>query len=98
MKDYKLLLIVLLIPVFLFCCADGSESTDQDINQGKKAKIRQRLQEMDQNNDGYISREEFPGKDERFNRADLDADGYISREELKTVIKKLRKDDPWMQD
>ena len=98
MKDYKLLLIVLLIPVFLFCCADGSQSTDQDVTRDKKGKIRQRLREMDQNNDGYISREEFPGKDERFNRADLDSDGYISREEVKTVIQKLRKDDPWMQE
>ena len=36
---------------------------------------------MDKNGDGKISREEFVGPEERFNKRDKDGDGFITREE-----------------
>ena len=36
---------------------------------------------MDRNGDGFVSRREFPGSDELFNKIDTDGDGLISVEE-----------------
>src|SRR5215510_5267515 len=40
-----------------------------------------RMQRMDVNNDGMISREEWQGRPEAFDRLDKNKDGLISREE-----------------
>lgn len=37
---------------------------------------------LDRNNDGVISRDEFPGADQRFNRLDTDRNGTLSRKEF----------------
>jgi hypothetical protein len=36
---------------------------------------------MDRNGDGFVSRREFPGSDELFNKIDADGDGLIRVEE-----------------
>ena len=36
---------------------------------------------MDRNGDGFVSRREFPGSNELFNKIDADGDGLISVEE-----------------
>jgi Ca2+-binding EF-hand superfamily protein len=41
-----------------------------------------RMKTMDINNDGKISRDEWKGKPEAFNRIDKNGDGSITREEL----------------
>src|SRR5215468_6743946 len=42
-----------------------------------------RMKAMDVNNDGVISRDEWKGKPEAFNRIDKNGDGKISRDEWK---------------
>src|SRR5262249_41350782 len=42
---------------------------------------RKRFQQMDTNNDGVISREEWKGRPKAFERLDKNKDGSISREE-----------------
>jgi Ca2+-binding EF-hand superfamily protein len=48
-----------------------------------RAKRRSRLWEMDADADGNISRSEWKGKEETFNRLDSNKDGLLSRDELR---------------
>jgi Ca2+-binding EF-hand superfamily protein len=45
---------------------------------------------MDRNNDGDISRSEFPGRPDVFDKLDLDHDGLISAEEAEAADKQFR--------
>lgn len=45
--------------------------------------VRGRFEGMDRNDDGRISRDEFPGNDEAFSRLDRDGDGVISGGEVR---------------
>ncbi len=59
------------------------------MGQGKRGG---RLQRLDKNHDGLISRDEFPGRDEAFRRIDLNNDGAISMDELKAARAERRKE------
>jgi len=48
------------------------------------------FRKMDRNNDGDVSRAEFPGRQEEFDRIDLDHDGLISLAEAEAIDKALR--------
>jgi Ca2+-binding EF-hand superfamily protein len=50
------------------------------------------FRKMDRNNDGDVSRREFLGTEEDFNRLDLDRDGLISAEEARRAEDGLKKD------
>ena len=52
-----------------------------------REKGRSQLQEMDTNGDGNISRSEWKGKEEIFNRLDANNDGMLSRDELRAARK-----------
>lgn len=57
-----------------------------------RQKIEERLQAMDKNGDGNISKEEFMTQAEaRFSKLDANGDGQISKEESEGLFKK-RKD------
>ncbi|MGH9768320.1 MAG: hypothetical protein ACREAB_12870 [Blastocatellia bacterium] len=60
---------------------DGSLSIEEVApagrNQGKG-----RIKQMDANNDGKISRDEWRGRDKAFGRLDANNDGVITREEI----------------
>jgi Ca2+-binding EF-hand superfamily protein len=43
---------------------------------------------MDRNGDGYVSRREFTGTVEQFDKLDVDRDGFISSEEAVKAGKK----------
>jgi Ca2+-binding EF-hand superfamily protein len=45
----------------------------------------ERLKQMDTNNDRQISRDEWKGSDEAFNRLDVNNDGVITREEIRAL-------------
>jgi hypothetical protein len=45
---------------------------------------------MDRNGDGDVSRTEFPGRPEDFDKIDLDHDGLISLEEAEAAEKQYR--------
>jgi Ca2+-binding EF-hand superfamily protein len=47
-----------------------------------RGRHRSRLREMDADADGNISRSEWKGKEEIFNRLDANEDGVVSRDEL----------------
>jgi Ca2+-binding EF-hand superfamily protein len=49
------------------------------------------FRKMDRNSDGDLSRSEFPGRPEEFNKLDLDHDGLISLEEAEAAEKHYRK-------
>ena len=52
-------------------------------NRGDRMHRGERLRAIDKNNDGQISREEWPGNQERFDRLDANHDGVITREEVR---------------
>ena len=52
-------------------------SMDEDVKQDG----RHMIEHDDQNGDGKISEEEFPGPDEHFSRIDLNGDGFIDLQE-----------------
>jgi Ca2+-binding EF-hand superfamily protein len=50
------------------------------------------FRKMDRNRDGDVSRSEFPGRPEDFDKLDLDHDGLISAEEAEAADQKFRVD------
>jgi len=48
------------------------------------------FRKFDRNGDGELSRAEFPGTQEEFDRIDTDHDGYITAEEAEAADKKMR--------
>jgi Ca2+-binding EF-hand superfamily protein len=48
------------------------------------------FRKFDRNADGELSRSEFPGAAEEFDRLDVNHDGFISLEEAEAADKKLR--------
>lgn len=53
-----------------------------------RGKHRKRLQEMDADADGSISRSEWKGKEEMFNHLDANSNGLLSRDELRAARKR----------
>ena len=64
---------------------DGFITKDELRSAAKEFRERQRnrLREMDADADGNISRSEWKGKEEIFNRLDANNDGLLSRDELR---------------
>jgi len=48
------------------------------------------LQNLDEDGDGSISREEWPGRDEMFDRLDADGDGFVTEEDLQQAQQQRR--------
>lgn len=42
-----------------------------------------RIEQLDRNGDGFLTPDEFPGREPRFKRLDVDGDGRLSRDELR---------------
>ncbi len=49
-----------------------------------------KFQRLDKNNDGKITRDEWPGRPEGFNRLDLNHDGFITLDELQRARPRKR--------
>jgi hypothetical protein len=66
---------------------DGSLSREEAAISGRNRgprHLKQHLKQMDANNDRQISRDEWKGDAEIFNRLDANNDGVITREEIRT--------------
>ena len=48
-------------------------------------------QRLDRNNDGYISRSEWPGSRDGFDRLDLNNDNRVSRSEVERWLQNARR-------
>jgi Ca2+-binding EF-hand superfamily protein len=55
------------------------------------ARLLEQFAQLDKNNDGKISREEFPGMDAGFDRIDADFDSTLTRKEIERAIEQVKK-------
>jgi|GEM_PF-3314736 len=61
-----------------------SEENMEEMIERRKDRV---MSELDKDEDGQVSREEFPGSDRRFARMDENEDGFIARDELRVRIR-----------
>jgi len=79
------------LELFLKLDADGDEAlTVKEVLSGLmgnrgRGQMGERLKKMDADGDGAISREEFQGPPQFFDRLDQDADGMISKDEMAAI-------------
>ncbi len=66
----------------LATAAFGQDPQNRQIQPGKHAK-HAKLKQMDTNQDGQITRDEWKGKPKKFNKLDTNNDGRITTEEIK---------------
>ncbi|MHA2621091.1 MAG: EF-hand domain-containing protein [bacterium JZ-2024 1] len=67
--------------------------TREEVQSAFKDLAHKGFARLDRNGDGKISKDEFPGKPERFTALDTNADGFITKEELQARGQQLR--DRW---
>jgi len=75
--------------------AQGAESEESTPSANRGAGRRrpngeQRWKELDQDNDGRISRSEWQRNEQAFDRLDADKDGFVTKEELRSAAKEFR--------
>jgi EF-hand domain pair/EF hand len=75
--------------------AQGTESEEsrRRPNRGPaetRPKPEERWKELDQDNDGRISRSEWQRNEQVFDRMDADKDGYLTKEELRSAFREFR--------
>jgi len=75
---------VVLLVVFLLVCGQSIYAQD-----GQRADCF--MQKFDQNQDGTVSRDEYPGPDDAFTRLDGDKDGAITATEVQNSLKRRGK-------
>jgi hypothetical protein len=75
MKEKTFLLIVSLLVLALAVGVSFAEETGS--SPGDRF-----LQRFDEDKDGKVSKDEFPGRDERFDRVDENQDGFIEKSEI----------------
>ena len=71
----------LVLSVLVFTTMTMSFASAAEENRGNPKKGM--IEHDDQDGDGKVSKDEFPGPDEHFTRIDLDGDGFINQEEAK---------------
>jgi Ca2+-binding EF-hand superfamily protein len=65
--------------------------TDSERAERWRAKTQERIEAMDTDGDGAISREEYlANAEQQFERLDLDGDGYVTDEEREQIRAELR--------
>ncbi len=78
----KLLLATALIPMLIATSVFAQQFGDGDRREMFKQKMQERLQQVDTNGDGMISKAEFMAQAEsRFAKMDTNGDGRITQEE-----------------
>ena len=85
----------------LVCClglpvmaAQGTESQDSAPKPSRRgydtrAPVEERGKKLDQDNDGRISRSEWPRNEQGFERMDADKDGFLTKEELRSAAREF---------
>jgi Ca2+-binding EF-hand superfamily protein len=70
---------------------ESKESTPKPSRRGHHTRVdaEERWKELDQDNDGRISRSEWQRNEQRFDRMDADKDGFLTKEELRSAGREL---------
>lgn len=75
--------IILILAVGMIGCAGPQgHSGRHGSRQGQPPSKEQLFNEFDRNNDGKLSKEEFPGPDDHFIQFDQNSDGYLEKDEM----------------
>ncbi len=70
---------------------DGVLTEADRPKEGKEQEwLMQRFAQHDANKDGKLSREEFPGRPEMFDKLDLNHDGFVTWEEHEQVLQRVK--------
>lgn len=78
-----ILAIIFILAAGLFGCpGPKGHSGRHGSRQGQPPSKEQLFSEFDKDNDGKLSKEEFPGPDEHFTRLDQNSDGYLEKDEV----------------
>jgi Ca2+-binding EF-hand superfamily protein len=75
--------------------AQGTESGEPKAKPNRRgyhtrADAEERWKELDQDNDGRISRSEWQRNEQAFDRMDADKDGFLTKEELRSAVREFR--------
>ncbi len=54
------------------------------------ARLLEQFAQLDKDNDGSLSRTEFPGTEQQFDRIDIDFDGRLSKKEVERVVELVK--------
>ena len=71
--------------------AESQESTPRTSPGHRRPDGEQRWKKLDQDNDGRISRSEWPRNEQGFDRMDADKDGFLTKEELRSAAREFHK-------
>ena len=69
--------------------AESQESTPRTSPDHRRPDGEQRWKKLDRDNDGRISRSEWPRNEQGFDRMDADKDGFLTKEELRSAAREF---------
>jgi len=82
----------LALPAMAAQGTDSDESRPRPHRSGDhtRADAEERWKQLDQNNDGRISRSEWQRNEQAFDRMDADKDGFLTKEEMRSAAREFR--------
>ncbi len=82
--------VLIILNVLAFATMTTSFASGSEESKGNPP--RNMIEHLDQDGDGKVSRDEFPGPDEHFTRIDLDGDELINKDEARQAPRPERRD------
>jgi Ca2+-binding EF-hand superfamily protein len=70
--------------------SEESRPRPKDSGDRTRPEAAERWKRLDQNDDGRISRSEWPHSQQAFDRIDADRDGFLTKEELRSAAMEFR--------
>lgn len=91
MKRTVLLCLTVLLALGAALAQEGPANPDPGRPRGHRGRaVGERWKQMDQDSDQRISRSEWKGSSDAFDRLDADKDGFLTRQELRSKVKDAR--------